>query len=349
MPQPTNRRKGYIKNSTLLLLAFATAFFPRVLQAIGVPSVVNFLHFAAVPLASVLTLFTTQTKNRGQISVSKAILFGLLLLLTVIFASALLNSTGVINVVIDFLLLAEPFMLLLAIVSIPMSPASIEQFRTWVFRFGLTNLFLAYIQKYAWHVELLSGEEDNIKGVFIAEGAGHVVGGSVAMTFGVYYFITAKTRPMWIRVTQLLAAFYEVVISDTKQVYLAFLIALVLLLFTHLKDIRKALLYIAATAITLGVVYWAAYTVFPALLTWARPEIYGPDGEATKLKLAAFHIIPSYYNSPLNWLIGLGPGHTIGRLGGWMLDKYWNLLGPLGATIQRIADKYSTVKSVHQR
>jgi hypothetical protein len=28
----------------------------------------------------------------------------------------------------------------------------------------------------------------------------------------------------------------------------------------------------------------------------------------------------------------LGPGHTVGRLGGWMIENYWSLLGPLGAT-----------------
>jgi hypothetical protein len=33
-----------------------------------------------------------------------------------------------------------------------------------------------------------------------------------------------------------------------------------------------------------------------------------------------------------NWIFGLGPGHTIGRLGGWMIRDYSRLLGPFGAT-----------------
>jgi len=41
--------------------------------------------------------------------------------------------------------------------------------------------------------------------------------------------------------------------------------------------------------------------------------------------------IISYYDSPLNWLFGLGPGHTIGRLG-WLIPDYIKYLQPLGVT-----------------
>ena len=323
------KQPGYIKNSTLILWAFATAFFPRVLTALHVPAAINFLHFATVPIACGVALFTSRAKRRRQISVSKSILVCLLVLLAITVASAWLNSTGLINVVLDFLLLTEPFIFLLTIVSISLSPARIEQFRTWILRFALSNLFLAYVQKYAWHLELFEGEEDNIKGVFIGGGAGHVVGGSVSVTLGVYYLITAKTKPLWLRVILLLATFNHVIISDTKQVFLAFLVALMLLVCTKLNNVVKALQYLTATAMVVGLLIFAANTVEPALLTWARPDI---TDEFIKLKSAGFRIIPTYYHSSLNWWLGLGPGHTIGRLGGWMLGNYWNLLGPLGAT-----------------
>jgi hypothetical protein len=44
-------------------------------------------------------------------------------------------------------------------------------------------------------------------------------------------------------------------------------------------------------------------------------------------------LIPTFYQTSLNWLLGLGPGHTAGRLGGWLLKENWAILGPLGATI----------------
>jgi hypothetical protein len=330
----SQKQKGVIKNTDLTLLAFATAFLPRVLTALKVPSAINFLHFALIPLACGSTLLKARSKNQNQIAVSNKILVGLYLLLMACFASALLNDAGIINAVLSFLLLAEPYMLLLTIVRLPMSAESFLRFRTWIFRFALINLFFAYIQKYVFHMEKLRGLEDNIKGVFIGQGAGHVLGGSVSMTFAVYYLVSVKTKPLWLRILLLLVILNHVIISDTKQVLLSFVVAYILLYLTNIKNPVKALTYLIAGAIFLIIFFWAIYNIpyLSAYTTWLRPELYGPDGEATKLKFAVFRIVPQYFQSPLNWLLGLGPGHTVGRLGGWMLDLYWDLLSPLGAT-----------------
>ncbi len=328
------RRKGYIKSSTLVLLAFATAFFPRVLEAVGAPPPINFLHFTTITLACGFVLFTTRTKNLKQISIAKALLSGLLILLGVITASALVNNAGAINVVLDFLLLAEPFILLLAIVCIPMSLASTARLQVWFLRFESINFLLAFSQFLLIFLGLSRPNVDDVKGVFIGQGGGHVVGASVSMTFGLYYLVSAKTVPIWIRVSVALATFWHMLVADAKQVLLTFLVAWLLLLLTKLKDVGEALKYWLAAIVVFSILIWCTQNVpaFDGFNTWFRPEIYGTDGEATMLKSAGFRIIHSYYESPLNWLLGLGPGHTIGRLGGWMLKVYWNLLEPLGAT-----------------
>lgn len=69
-----------------------------------------------------------------------------------------------------------------------------------------------------------------------------------------------------------------------------------------------------------------------AFQIWMQPEIWGPKGEATLLKSAIFDIVPAFYESPLDSLLGLGPGHTVKGIGGWMLREYGLILGPLGAT-----------------
>jgi hypothetical protein len=43
-------------------------------------------------------------------------------------------------------------------------------------------------------------------------------------------------------------------------------------------------------------------------------------------------MILEHYQSPLNWLVGLGPGHTVSRLGAWFLRDYASILSPLGST-----------------
>ncbi|MFB2894424.1 hypothetical protein ACE1CI_16060 [Aerosakkonemataceae cyanobacterium BLCC-F50] len=329
------KQKGYVTNSNLTLFGIATALFPRVLTALKIPSAINFLHFAAIPFACWSVVTTSRSKDRKQIEISQQLLIGIFLFLTVTIASALLNNAGVINAVLDFLLLAEPFILILTIVCMPMSAEGFQRFRNYILAFAMINMLFAYVQKYVFHMEKLIGLEDNIKGIFIGQGAGHVIGGSVAMTFAVYYFVSAKTKPLWFRIAIVLACFNHIVISDTKQVLLSFIIGYVLLYLINVKDLGKTLTYLILGAIFLAVFYWAIYNIeaLKAFTTWIRPELYGPDGEATRLKFATFRIVPTYFESPLNWLLGLGPGHTVGRLGGWMLESYWNLLQPLGATM----------------
>lgn len=323
-----------VRSSTLILWAIASAFFPRVLGAIGFPSAINFLHFLVVPLACGIAL--GQARSRSRILALKPILIGLVLLLLLIIASSTLNGAGAINAVLDYVLLIEPFILVLGIISLRLTSEQTHRFRLWIVRFALVNILFAMVQKFVLRLDRFSGPDgvggDNIKGVFLHQGAGHVIGASVSMTFAVYYFAAVKKHPLWMRIAVLVGAVTQVIASDAKQVLLAFLVALMLLMATKFTNIGQAIRYMAIAGLFIALIIWAANTVFPALNTWIRPEIYGPDGEATQLKLAGFRIIPTFYDSPLNWFFGLGPGHTIGRLGGWMLREYSALLEPLGST-----------------
>jgi hypothetical protein len=333
--QLTPKSKGYVTNLKLMLFGLGSALFSRVLTAIKIPSIVNFLHFFAIPIACGSVLVNSRSKDRKQIAISKKLLVSLFLLLIVVFASALLNQAGIVNAALDYLLLTEPFILILTIVSIPMTADSYHRFRDWILQAALINTLFAYVQKYVFHMERLFGEEDNIKGLFIGQGSGHVIGGSVAMTFAIYYFVAAKDKPLWFRIAIILACLNHVIISDTKQVLVAFIVGYIILYFVTFKDIKKALMYLIIGILVLAGFYWAIYNFeyLAAYKTWIRPELYGSDGEATRLKFATFRIVPQYFHSPLNWWLGLGPGHTVGRLGGWMLDLYWNLFAPLGATV----------------
>jgi hypothetical protein len=323
------KRKGFIKTSTLVLFAFATAFFPRLLRA----APLNFLHFATVPLAFGVALFQTRTKDRKQISITKELLGGIYLFFTISFASALWNGAGAINAVLGFLLLVEPFMLLVAITCIPMSPEIFERIRSWMTGFVFFHLFLVYVQ-YALGFCHLPGDCDNIQGVFYRSGSGHVVGASISCTFGVHYLLTTKHRPLWLRALVFIIAFGNIQLADAKQVLLLFVVGFVILTLTNFKNPGKTILYIIGAVVFCIVFFWAIYNIpaLSAFTVWIRPDMYGSDGEATKLKLSGIRITLTYFRSPVNWLLGLGPGHTIGRLGGWMLRDYSALLAPLGAT-----------------
>lgn len=331
---------GYVPSSILILLAFTTAFFPRLLDAAGAPAPINFVHFAAVPLTAIFVVLQTRTKDPTQIAIARSLLAGILILFGVMTASALLNKAGVINLILGFLLLAEPFMLLVAIISISMSPKKLKFFRRWITICCLINLGLAYIQLPLLRLGLLPrgslGIEDAVQGAFYLTTAGNYISASVSVCFSLYYFVTAKLAPLWWRIVLLVMAGWQLIISDSKQTLLMFVVAWLLLLLTQLTRPEKSMGYLFGILIAIFGLFWCVenLSAFSAFGHWLnRLELYGPNGEATLAKTAGFRVIPTYYESPLNWFFGLGPGHTVGRLGGWMLKQYSGMLSPLGATI----------------
>ncbi|QYO67397.1 hypothetical protein [Leptolyngbya sp. 7M] len=335
------KKKGYIDSTTLVLLALASGFFPRILMLVKFPSLVNFLHFAIVPLAFGVAILNSKSRDRQQIAVCKKILFALMLLLTVSFASAWWNDAGIINVVLHFLLFNEPAMLLLAIVCISMSEETLARFRKYVLGFGFFNLFLALLQRFVlrWDIRGRSpcpnlDGVDTITGVFICQGAGVIVSASVTLALATYFLVAAKNQPLWIRALVMLACFLQIIEADAKQVLIVGAVAFALLSLANMKDIRKALLSVIGVVLGFQAFWWAMFQ-FPflgAFRGWIRPEIYGPEGEATRFKLFGIQAILDHMDSPINWLLGLGPGHTLDRLGMVMLREYSSLLNPFGAT-----------------
>ena len=339
------KKKGYIQNSTLILIAFATAFFPRIIDAVGAPSPINFVHFAIVPLVCAIVLATNKVKDSKQISICQSLLFALFFLLGVLITSGFFNGAGFINVFIAFMLLAEPFMLLIVIICIPMSLKSLKQFKVWILSFAVIHVLLAFVQKILLAAGILvrtdMTEADNVQGVFYLSGGGHVVGASVAMSFGLYCLVNSKTIPLWIRVSGFLAAFFHLLLADAKQVLIVWLLAWGFLILSNIKDTKVTIQYIVLMIVIGFILFWCIQNLetFRAFKTWIRPGYYGPNGIATQLKISSFRLISNYYKSPLNWLFGLGPGHTVGRLGGWMLQKYDDLLIPLGATVHPVSQE----------
>jgi hypothetical protein len=332
-------KKGLIDSPTLILIAFFSAFFPRIIESIGFPSLINFTHFFTVPIAFVVIITTTRTKNRYQKKISQALLIGLGILLSVMTASALLNQAGIINIILHFLMLGEPFMMLVAIICIPMSLESLNKVKSWFTWCAFFNLGLALIQ---WPLSYSGrlyrgtyGEGDAVQGVFYLSGAGNYVSVSVSLCFAMYYFVANKTVPLWIRSTILFASFWQLLVSDSKQILLAFALAWAIFSLIQIHDLGKVLKYIITIVISLYLFVWCVENVpaFSAFSSWMnRLEVYGPEGEATLAKTGALRVLPTFFTSPLNWWLGLGPGHTASRLGGWMIKDYASLLNPLGAT-----------------
>lgn len=56
------QKETYITSLTLLIIAFLSVFFPRIISAAGVPKVINFVHFLIVPFTLVVAITKTPTR-----------------------------------------------------------------------------------------------------------------------------------------------------------------------------------------------------------------------------------------------------------------------------------------------
>ncbi|MBW4514648.1 MAG: hypothetical protein KME11_05430 [Timaviella obliquedivisa GSE-PSE-MK23-08B] len=323
-PSATSRQ--LFKSSSLIILTFVVAFYPRVLAAMKVPSAVNFLHFACTLLLLIFTL--PRIRSRLQVHLSTQILYGLYAVLLIISASAFWNDAGIINILLDFLLLGEPFILLLAIVGLRMNYSSIHRFHWVLIISSIINVLFAYVQYFVLKLDIVGGP-DAIKGVFLNQGAGHHVGGAVALTGALYIFNQPVIRSLWVKIFLAVAFIPQTFpMSDSKQVIVVFLGSMIILTLTKFKKIFEVLKYVVLTLGAIAIVYWVIVNLFPALAYWLNITLLIDSFAA---KLSVFHIINSSFTTPINWLIGLGPGHTIGRLG-WLIPDYGEILSPLGVT-----------------
>jgi hypothetical protein len=357
-PKDIPREKGVTKNSTLLLIGFATVFFPRLFTYFGAPSILNFAHFIIIPIVSGIVLFTTRVKDRQQIAIVWQLICGFGIFLACMTASALINNAGVINVFLQAMFMGEAFLFLIAMMAVPMQGETLKKFRRWVAGFCIFNLALALIQSVLLPIGLYPGARggqlwtDNTAGVFASPGgsAGNYISAAVSLYFAFYFFISFKSVPQWIRIAVIIASFYQTYVSDSKQTFVQMLIGWLLVVWTNMEKPLKIFLYLIPIVLFLAVFSWAlvetdwefldAYRNFT--VNRAGDNLYGPDGQATLLKTAAFRIVPSYYTTPLNEVFGLGPGHTATRLGGWFLrdPAYQKLLFPLGATIHPASEAF---------
>lgn len=350
---------GFVNNSTMILIGFATAFFPRLLVAIGAPTVVNFVHFAVIPSVFLTTVLTTKVRDRKKIALAHQLLIGLFILLTCIVTSAVLNKAGVINAALQVLIFLEPFMLLVALISIPLSADRLRTVRYWLLGFALFNLLLAIAQSILLPLGIypkpVGGTiQDNIGGVFGGGGgsAANYIAATISIYFSLYFFNQFKHLATWVRLLPLIGALYQTQVSDSKQVFLALAVGWGLLSLTKLKKPRRLFLYLTIVLAIAFAFRWALLNVESDILSpyqnWINRPIWGLGGLAANTKFAAFRLIPPYLTSPFNWLFGLGPGHTATRLGGWVMRDYSDLLSPLGATIHPVtAELWHVVRTVY--
>lgn len=333
-----------LRNSRLILIGYATAFFPRLLTSFGAPSIINFFHFTIVTLFSIIAVLSSKVRDKKQQEITLNLFVGMAFFLFIVLLSAITNFAGLPNIFIQYLLQIEGFLFLAAIIVTPFTEKSLSILKKYVLSFALFNLLLALAQSVLLPLGLYPKPQggtiqDNITGVFGGGGgsAANYVSCTISFYFALYLFSSYKRIPLWIKITVLLSSCYQIQVSDSKQVFMTLAFGYGVLLLTKIQNPVKIALYIVFLCTATFIIGWILLNLDWEILSpyqnWINRDIWGFDGLASRTKFAAIRILPTYFSHPFHWLIGLGPGHTVTRLGGWVFRDYKSLLVPLGATI----------------
>ena len=330
-------------NTNLMILAFSTVFYARVLTSLTpLPSILNHAHLAVVPLVFLIVVMTTPTKDRQQIRLISSLSLGLFVFFVAILSSAFWNQAGLINAIASFIMLGEPILFLAAIACIPMTTRSFKKIKHFLIYSVAVNFLLAAVQKPLIDSGRLYAQgfngTDGCGGVFFVSGAGNYVSASVSVAFALYLLVAQKSISLWIRISAFLLALWQIRFSDSKQILFAYGAAWLILVFVSGANVERKIKLFLGFTFTVLLFVWLVQNVeaFGGYFNWLRPELYTKDGDAWYTKFYGVRNILTEFQSPLNWLFGLGPGHTVSRLGAWFLQDYASILAPLGATTRYI-------------
>ena len=307
------------KTYYLVIFGMCLLTFSRILEVIfGFPKIINLLHF---PFFAALFLFTLDKERLRK----DPLIMGIGLLFAVILFSGAINSAGLVNMILDFVLVSEPFMLLAIIVNIEYSEKMISRFGKFLLGIGLVHVPFVI---YQWIAQLNMPDTDSIKGVFLEMGAGHHVLGGVALICAIYILFSFKSNPKWIRYALAAPLLLIIFISDAKQVIIAFFAAYFALNIIKMRSSRK---HLKRAIVVMGVI---GCLLLLGITLCNSNACYGGNKRIVlglKTKATIFSVIDSYHDSNADWLFGAGPGHSVGRFA-VLMPKYWDMISPFGAT-----------------
>lgn len=287
----------------LAVASVIASVFSRLIVSWGIaPGFLNFFHFPLAMMAAFLAVIVR--KNVTGI-LSHRVLMGVVSLGVLTILSWLAGGGEIFKPILDWLLFVEPFLVIYAVVkTAPITKYSMLS----KVAFGLALIQVPFA---LWQAATL-GLGDVVQGTLVGHGAGHHIAGAIAL-MGVLAVVAAllsgETRKgLDVRLLILTVPLFAVsILSDAKQTVVAFIPSLAILLWTCGK--------IGIRTLVLG--------GFLGLIITVAGYLYRPLRMATDLdlvlaglggKILSYQIISEkMMESPLSFLVGLGPGNSVSR------------------------------------
>ncbi|MGA8595367.1 MAG: hypothetical protein WB676_11550 [Bryobacteraceae bacterium] len=283
--------------------AVVMAVASRIIAASTGAHFLNFVHYPLVIGGLAVSLI----KGRPS-ALAKAVGAGLMVFLLINFLSWGLNTGELARPIANWLVLAEPFVLVYVMLAAP--PTERVSEKLWKL---ILTLALVQIPLGVWQWRTKGGSPDFVQGTFVHSGTGAHVAGSVAL-LGVMIAICKGSISRDFRTKTFLFAiaiplFGLSVLADAKQAIVCFLPGMFIAILCSRRFNPLALL---APLLFTGLISYVAFNYY-APLQQVEDRGLMSAGAGEKLK-GLSEIASMLSDHPYSWLFGLGPGNTLSRV-----------------------------------
>ncbi|HEX6938025.1 MAG TPA: hypothetical protein VF158_01340 [Longimicrobiales bacterium] len=286
--------------------AVCAVVLSRVLVEFGAPGLVNHVHFGMALAAAARGVVSREPWS----PLARRLALAAGGLLVVAFLSGVANGTGLLEPGLSWLLLMEPFLVAFGVVRDPPAPPTRR-------RIGhlLVGLLVLQLPFAIWKFRQF-GVSDAVRGTFLDQGAGAHVMGAMALVSAAGAVLTGHVRGRaWAAVVIALALLLSV-LADAKQALGMFGVAVAAA--GVLDSPRRWPRYAAGLAAAVGIISFAQ-SYNPTLQQFTDRELLE---KGLRAKFSVIPLIASHFETPVDWLLGAGPGRTVSRVALMALPEY---------------------------
>lgn len=287
-------------------------FFSRSLVYLGLPSILNQIHFIFVIFFMYYLVINSLKKDK--------LLYLIFLYSLVVLISGIINSSSFSNIIIYILITSEPFLIFYIFSNYNLKKNEVDFFRKIIFFVTFLNLFLMYYQYF-----FLGLRNDEVRGVFLNLGAGAHITAAINTLLAFYLWISPKFTYKVFNYLIIVLLLTSNFLSDAKQNILTFGSAFIIyFIYDSIK--RKKFFPILQIVIYLIIFYFFINYLSNHTNLLSEYQIRSLEDiiDGFRTKLVVYDLITSNFNDVYNYFFGLGPGSTTSRLAR-MIPDYMHL------------------------
>ena len=285
-----------------IIIIFFSVFFSRSLVALGFPGILNHLHYLIVLIVFLLnhrSIINTETNFKSNV----------LLLFFLIIVSSFYNFVSISNLIIYSLIILEPFLVILIILSFNFDENKIKKLTNILIFFAILNTFVAIFQYL-----ILGYRVDFVQGIFLGLGTGAHTTAAFSATAALYLYFSNIDISNLKKILLVIFLSTPTILGSANQIILIFTIVLSFYLLYQIltqKKLKNFYIFLVWCSVVFVGFNYVTQTQWYSNVTTGR-EIYDIiDAIIYKYKVFAF--LSEDFDF-FNYLIGLGPGHGTSRL-----------------------------------